>query len=101
MLEYVADSRPAGGAALGEVFIATGIGAGLTALLLGLVYLHRTRRTELLTKAGTAIGNRTGVPPWVALPTVLTTLSLLVALLGMLWDISLHIGVGRSTPSPR
>jgi hypothetical protein len=35
------------------------------------------------------------VPAWVALPTVLTTLSLLVALLGMLWDISLHIGVGR------
>jgi hypothetical protein len=35
------------------------------------------------------------VPPWVALPTVLATLSLLVALLGMLWDISLHIGVGR------
>jgi hypothetical protein len=99
VLEYVADSRPAGGAALGEVFIATGIGAGLTALLLGLVFLHRTRRTELLTRAGTAIGNRTGVPPWVALPTVLTTLSLLVALLGMLWDISLHIGVGRD-PGP-
>ena len=99
MLEYVADSRPAGGAALGEVFIATGIGAGLTALLLGLVCLHRTRRTDVLTRAGNAIGNRTGVPAWVALPTVLTTVSLLVALLGMLWDISLHIGVGRD-PGP-
>jgi hypothetical protein len=90
-----ADTRPAGGAALGEVFLATAIGAGLTVLLLGLVYLHRTRRTNILTRIGTRLGKATGVPPWVALPTVLTTVSLLVALLGMLWDISLHIGVGR------
>ncbi|MGZ4551063.1 MAG: hypothetical protein ACXVF0_16295, partial [Blastococcus sp.] len=32
-------------------------------------------------------------------PTVLTTLSLLVALFGMMWDISLHIDVGRD-PGP-
>ncbi|WP_244524703.1 hypothetical protein [Trujillonella endophytica] len=90
-----ADSRPAGGAALGEVALATGIGALLTVVLLGLVYLHRTRRTTLLTRVGGRLGRATGVPDWVALPTVLTTISLLVALLGMLWDISLHIGVGR------
>jgi hypothetical protein len=90
-----ADTRPAGGAAIGEVILATAIGVGLTALLLGMVFLHRTRRSTILTRIGTRLGKATGVPPWVALPTVLTTLSLLVALLGMLWDISLHIGVGR------
>jgi hypothetical protein len=90
-----ADTRPAGGAAIGEVILASAIGLGLTAVLLGLVWLHRTRRSQILTKAGTRLGKATGVPPWVALPTVLATLSLLVALLGMLWDISLHIGVGR------
>ena len=90
-----ADTRPAGGAALGEVILATGIGLGLTAVLLGLVFLHRTRRSAVLTRIGTRLGTATGVPPWVALPIVLTTTSLLVALLGMLWDISLHIGVGR------
>jgi hypothetical protein len=90
-----ADTRPAGGAAIGEVILATGIGLGLTAVLLGLVFLHRTRRSTVLTRIGTRLGKATGVPPWVALPTILTTLSLLVALLGMLWDISLHIGVGR------
>jgi hypothetical protein len=90
-----ADTRPAGGAAIGEVILATGIGLGLTALLLGLVFLHRTRRSTILTRIGTRLGKATGVPAWVALPTILTTLSLLVALLGMLWDISLHIGVGR------
>jgi hypothetical protein len=90
-----ADTRPAGGAAIGEVILATGIGLGLTALLLGLVFLHRTRRSSVLTRIGTRLGAATGVPAWVALPTILTTISLLVALLGMLWDISLHIGVGR------
>src|SRR3954470_19751462 len=90
-----ADTRPAGGAALGEVILASVIGLALTALLLGLVWLHRTGRSQILTRAGTTLGRATGVPPWVALPTVLTTISLLVALLGMLWDISLHIGVGR------
>jgi len=90
-----ADTRPAGGAAIGEVILATGIGLGLTAVLLGLVFLHRTRRSIVLTRIGTRLGAATRVPPWVALPTILTTLSLMVALLGMLWDISLHIGVGR------
>jgi hypothetical protein len=90
-----ADARPAGGAALGEVILATGIGLGLTVVLLGLVFLHRTRKSAILTRIGGRLGKATGVPAWVALPTVLTTASLLVALLGMLWDISLHIGVGR------
>jgi hypothetical protein len=90
-----ADTRPAGGAAIREVILASGIGLGLTAVLLGLVFLHRTRRSTVLTRIGTRLGAATRVPPWVALPTILTTLSLMVALLGMLWDISLHIGVGR------
>src|SRR5215218_1708934 len=90
-----ADTRPAGGAAIGEVILATGIGLGLTAVRLGLVFLHRTRRSNILTRIGNRLGKATGVPAWVALPIVLTTTSLLVALLGMLWDISLHIGVGR------
>src|SRR4051812_23364254 len=94
-LLLAADTRPAGGAAIGEVIIATAIGGALTVVLLGLVYLHRTRRSNILTRIGNRLGKATGVPAWVALPTVLTTASLLCALFGMLWDISLHIGVGR------
>ncbi|MGY1831865.1 hypothetical protein ACI8AA_15755 [Geodermatophilus sp. SYSU D01180] len=89
------EDRPAGGAALGEVVLASAIGFALTAVLLGLVWAHRTRRTTVLARAGDALGRATHVPGWVALPTVLTTASLLVALLGMMWDIALHIGVGR------
>lgn len=89
------ETRPAGGAALGEVLVASALGFGLTGVLLLLVFLHRTRQSTVLTRIGTTLGQASGVPPWVALPTLLTTLSLLTALLGMLWDISLHIGVGR------
>ncbi|WP_100498561.1 hypothetical protein [Geodermatophilus chilensis] len=95
MLLAAAETRPAGGAAVAEVLLASALGLGLTVGLLGLVWLHRTRRTAVLTLVGTRLGSPTGAPPWVALPTVLTTVSLLTALLGMLWDIALHIGVGR------
>ncbi|CCG02060.1 hypothetical protein [Blastococcus saxobsidens] len=94
-MPLAADTRPAGGAAIGEVLLATGIGLALTAALLALVYAHRTRRSTVLTRIGDRLGAATGVPAWVALPTILTTVSLLTALLGMLWDIALHIGVGR------
>lgn len=89
------DDAPAGGAAIGEVLLATALGLGLTVVLLGLVFAHRTGRTQLLTRAGERLGGAAGVPGWVALPTVFATASLLTALLGMLWDISLHIGQGR------
>src|SRR3954447_4015175 len=94
-----AETRPAGGAALGEVVLATALGLVLTALLLGLVWLHRTRRWHGLTTAGNLLGRATREPAWVALPTILATVALLVALFGMMWDISLHIDVGRD-PGP-
>jgi hypothetical protein len=86
---------PAGGAALGEVVAATaGVGV-VTLLLLGVAVAHRTRRTTLLAGLADAAGRRTGRPGWVALPSLMVALSLLVALFGMLWDISLHIAQGR------
>ena len=36
-----------------------------------------------------------GLPGWAALPSAVAAVSLVVALLGMYWDISLHIDVGR------
>lgn len=87
--------KPAGGAALGQVLLATALGGALTAALVLAVWAHRTGRTRLLTRTAVPLSRATGQPPWVALPSVLTTLSLLVALLGMYWDISTHIGQGR------
>jgi hypothetical protein len=86
---------PAGGAALGEVVAATAGVGFVTLLLLGVAVAHRTRRTTLLARLAEAAGRRTGRPGWVALPALMVALSLLTALFGMLWDISLHIADGR------
>ncbi len=54
MLLAAADTRPAGGAAIGEVIIASIIGLGLTVLVLGLVWLHRSGRSQILTRAASS-----------------------------------------------
>src|SRR3954469_14250338 len=95
----LAQSDAAGGAALGEVIGATAGALVATTLLFALGFGHRAGRTRLLERAADHAGRIGNLPPWVALPSVLATSSLIVALLGMYWDISLHIDNGRD-PGP-
>ena len=90
-----ADSEPAGGAAIGEAVGAT-IGAlVLTGLMLALLIPLRSGRPSLLGRAAAFTERKAGVPGWVALPSAISSVALLVALIGMYWDISLHIDNGR------
>ena len=90
-----AASEPAGGAATAEIVIAT-LGAGLlTTLLLAVGIGHRSGRVKVLGRAAAWTEDKTGLPGWAALPGAISTVALLVALLGMYWDISLHIDKGR------
>ena len=89
------DSAPAAGAELGQVFLATGGALIATAILLYLGWAHRTGRTDLLKRLAAFAARDTGFAPWAALPSLIAAGSLLVALLGMYWDISLHIDDGR------
>src|SRR3954465_4306776 len=95
----LAQSDPAGGAALNEVIGATLGALVATTLLFALGLGHRAGRTRLLERAAERAGRITDLPPWVALPSGLATGSLIVALTGMYWDISLHIDNGRD-PGP-
>jgi hypothetical protein len=90
-----ADTSPAGGAEIVEVVIATGGALLATVALLALGFAHRTGRTQLLRRLAEFAARDSGLKPWAALPSVIAAGSLLVALLGMYWDISLHIGDGR------
>jgi len=92
-----AQAKPAGGAALGQVVIATGAAAVLTAGLLVLGAGHRSGRIGLLARlaARSERGLGGGMPGWAALPSLVSLISLVTALLGMYWDISLHISRGR------
>src|SRR5215204_6031344 len=92
-------SEPAGGAAIGEAIAATAA-AGLATLLIAvLIAGHRSGRIDWLGRAGRATERLTGLPGWAGLPLTLLNASLLTAVLGMYWDISLHIDNGRD-PGP-
>ena len=87
---------PAGGAAIGQIVIAT---VGATSSPLGLLWLgigHRTRDGRRPRQAAAFSERVSGLPGWVApAPPRSPTGSLLIAVFGMYWDISLHIDVGR------
>jgi len=88
-------SPPAGGAELGQIAIATAGAALLTFLLLYLGFGHRSGRVAFLGRWAARAERVTGLPGWVALPSAIASISLLTALFGMYWDISLHIDNGR------
>jgi hypothetical protein len=63
--------------------------------VLWMIRAHRTGRRDGLDRAAAFCSRVSGLPGWAALPIVVATVSLHVALLGMYWDIALHIGEGR------
>jgi hypothetical protein len=91
--------QPAGGAALGEAIGATAGALVATALVVLLISRHRGGRTDVLNRFGEWAERHTGLPAWASVPSMLLGVSLLVAVLGMYWDISLHIDNGRD-PGP-
>jgi hypothetical protein len=96
--ELIAQStgqEPAGGAAIGEAIGATAGALVATALVIWLISAHRSGRTGVLNRFGSWAERHTGLPAWASVPSMLLGVSLLVAVLGMYWDISLHIDNGR------
>jgi hypothetical protein len=92
----VADgTEPAGGAAMGEVILATAGATMATVVLLALGLGHRSGRVKLLGNLAAFSERVSGLPGWAALPAGLATGALLTAVFGMYWDISLHIDEGR------
>jgi hypothetical protein len=90
---------PAGGAAIGDVILATGGAMLLTNVLFAIGFAHRAGRIQFLERAALWSERRLGLPAWAALPGVISSAALFTALLGMYWDISLHIDQGRD-PGP-
>ena len=87
--------EPAGGAAIGEAVGATVGALVATALIAAMIAAHRSGRITFLQRAADFSERQTGLPGWAALPSAVMGVSLLTAVLGMYWDISLHIDNGR------
>jgi hypothetical protein len=60
---------------------------------------HRSGRVRVLGRLGGFAARVSGLPEWAALPSAVLAASLLTAVLGMYWDVSLHIDNGRD-PGP-
>jgi hypothetical protein len=90
---------PARGAGLNQV-----IGLSIAAMIIsaGMLWVgwaHRARRITWLNSVAERLGRKFNRPPWVALPVLVFTTSIICALFGFIWDVSWHIGNGRD-PGP-
>src|SRR3954454_14509949 len=90
---------PAGGAATSGVIYATAGAMVVSVLLLGPILLYKLGRFPAIGRLGDVAERVTGLPGWAALPGTFLALTLLIAVFGMYWDISLHIDQGRD-PGP-
>lgn len=95
MFEVFAAAKPAGGAAVDQILIANAMAIVASGALLWLVLGHRSGKVRHLSRFAGIAERASGLPGWVALPAGIAMVSLIVALLGMYWDIALHIDVGR------
>jgi hypothetical protein len=94
-MEFLAQGSEGGGAAIGEIIGLTVAGGIVTAILLWIGWMHRNRKITWLTSLADWSGHRFKRPPWVALPVAMFIASIICALFGFIWDVSLHIGNGR------
>lgn len=92
---HIVAADEGGGAALDQVI---GMSVAATIVSVGLLwigYLHRQRRITWLQNLADRVGNKFNRPPWVALQICLFVTTIVAALFGFIWDVSLHIGKGR------
>jgi hypothetical protein len=99
MVSVLAQGSEGGGAALDQVIGMSAATFVVTAGLVWIGYLHRQRRITWLNDLAEWAGRKFKRPPWVALPMALFIATLICALFGFIWDVSLHIGKGRD-PGP-
>ncbi|AMW19274.1 hypothetical protein [Mycobacteroides chelonae] len=94
-LHIIAAADEGGGAALDQVIGMSVAATIVSGGLLWIGYLHRQRRITWLQNLADKIGNKFNRPPWVALQICLFVSTIVAALFGFIWDVSLHIGKGR------
>ena len=98
-ISLIAAANEGGGAEIGQVIGMTVVAVIIGALLLWIGYLHRARKITWVNSFADWTGRSFKRPPWVALPIALFIATIICALFGFIWDVSLHIGKGRD-PGP-
>ncbi|WP_410657698.1 hypothetical protein [Amycolatopsis sp. lyj-112] len=89
------ESPPAGGAQFGQIVIA---GLMFTAVFLPLAFFvlrERAGKRTIVGRIADWTGDFSGLPRWAALPMVVAFLSGMSALIGVYWDVPIHMELGR------
>jgi hypothetical protein len=86
---------PARGFPPNQVIPATIVAVALTVAVAYGAWRSRQGRFAALDRVANAAAARSGLPGWAALPSVVTALSLVVAVFGFYWDVAWHIDKGR------
>ena len=95
MAQGSGSAPPAGGGATDQVVIGTIVAMIVTGLFLAMIAAHRSGRIQFLGILAAFSQRVSGLPGWVALPLSVAGGSLIIAVLGMYWDISIHLDQGR------
>src|SRR3954447_5228497 len=99
LAENGSGSAPAGGAAIGQVIGATLAAMVITGGMLASVAGHRSGRIALVDRLAGYSERVSGIAGFASLPSAILGSSLIIAFVGMYWDISIHIDEGRD-PGP-
>ncbi len=83
------------GAPTNQVVVATAVAALLVAMVAVLARRYRRGGLGPMRALGARAERASGLPGWASLPVAVTGVSLLVAMFGLYWDVSLHIDRGR------
>jgi hypothetical protein len=90
-----AETPSAGGGPLQQIIFATVVAVIMFGAVVFLALSYRRGRNQWLGRAGDFTARMTGLPSWTALPLGVLSISLLTAVLGLYWDIAVHIANGR------
>src|SRR3954468_7418699 len=95
---------PARGFPPNQVIPATIVAVVLTAAVAWAAVRARQNRLPALDRVAAGAERASGLPGWAALPIMMTTVSLVIAVFGFYWDVAWHIDKGRddgplSTPA--
>jgi hypothetical protein len=89
------EAPSAGGAPTDQILVVAAFTAVVYAAILWVMVRERTGHTTLVGRAADAVARRDGGPRWFALPLAVSVAGALSGAVGLYWDVSFHIAVGR------
>jgi len=95
LVQRTAEAPSAGGAPIDQVLVVAGFTAVVYAAILWVMARERTGHKTLVGRAADAVARVDGSPRWFALPLAVSVAGALSGAVGLYWDVSFHIAVGR------